>query len=214
VDNRDVKNVEIPKVDNYFKAIWDLQKKLVDGYTKIEKLPSYPLNLDVKEDQLLLKDLIARVVEELAEAFEQRTVHNNEELFREELADALHFLVEVMIFVEPYEFYAPNGEDIMALNLSNVPRNRNIGDHLISTMSWWMWDVTLHLNLARNTLRNKSWKQSEVKTNKELFHKHMSGAFAFFIQGLSSPLGLGAEEVFAEYYKKNKINIFRQESRY
>ena len=50
--------------------IYELQKQLIDGYVKIEGLPQYPINVNTKSSQVLIKDFVGRVIEELAEGYE------------------------------------------------------------------------------------------------------------------------------------------------
>ena len=75
------------------------------------------------------------------------------------------------------------------------------------------WDVTYHLNIARNYLKNKPWKQSEMMTNEVKFQEELVIAFitmmgAFYISGITP------ENLYVLYFKKNQINLFRQKSNY
>jgi hypothetical protein len=88
------------------------QRQLMEEYETIERgngcvvvTPAAFGHLDMREVQMRLKDLAYRVVEELSEAtnclknkpWKQSFVATDEEHFREELADALHFFVELLI---------------------------------------------------------------------------------------------------------------------
>jgi len=215
MDNRNLEKIEIPTPKHYFITVWGLQKALVKEYTKIENFPKYPLNLDIKENQNLLKDFIGRVIEELAEAYEQVTETKDFKLFYEELADALHFLVETMIFTGGLtDFVGPNMIDVIAENAKGVNGVIKSKDVEVRNLALWMWDVTYQLNLARNTLRNKPWKQTEVRTRKTQFVAYLRRAFSTLIFGMTNVVGLSKEEIFAEYYKKNQINQFRIKSKY
>lgn len=72
----DVRNIkeQAPQVENgkYLEEIWELQKKLLEGYIgKIEKdLPMYPIDIHSFKGQQVLKDFSARVIEETAEGYE------------------------------------------------------------------------------------------------------------------------------------------------
>jgi len=92
-------------------GIFNLQKGLLNSYIIIEGMPQYPLNLDLREHQTLMKDFIGRGIEELSEAYEVHlalfhSLSNNETAngipllvsYNEELSDALHFFVEAMVF--------------------------------------------------------------------------------------------------------------------
>ncbi|WP_418392117.1 hypothetical protein, partial [Akkermansia sp.] len=41
------------------------------GYKEIERLPDYPLDINNPKNQVILKDFIGRVIEELTEGFEK-----------------------------------------------------------------------------------------------------------------------------------------------
>ena len=215
MDSKNLKEIKVPESKHYFLSVWGLQKALLKEYTKIEELPKYPLNLDIKENQNLLKDFISRVVEELAEAYEQAIIKKDFALFYEELADALHFIVEVMIFSAPLmDFVGPHMVDILAVNAKSPKGYVKSKDINNVHLALWMWDVTYYLNLARNTLRNKPWKQTEVRTRKNQFISLISKSFAVLIYGMVNVVGLSAREIFVEYYKKNQINQFRIKSKY
>lgn len=70
----DIRNIqtEAPEVKDgaYLEKMFDLQKELMEGYIKIEGLPRYPLNINSKKSQVILKDFASRSVEELAEGYE------------------------------------------------------------------------------------------------------------------------------------------------
>jgi len=215
MDVKHLENIEIPKPKHYFITVWGLQKGLVRDYAKIEKLPAYPLNLDLKDSQTLLKDFISRAVEELAEAYEQITVHKDFQLFYEELADTLHFMVETMIFSGHLpDFVGPKMLDIIAENAVEKPGTAKSKDINFTALAIWMWDVTYLLNLARNVFRNKPWKQTQVITKQPEYILLLRKAFSTFIYGMTNVVGLSKEEIFAEYYKKNQINRFRIKSKY
>lgn len=87
------------------------QKKLIEKYKDIEaknlgrEVHHYPLNLDKCQDQQHLKDLAWRVTEEIGEAmnclknkpWKNSQMLTDKEHYIEEVADALHFFVELCI---------------------------------------------------------------------------------------------------------------------
>ena len=70
----DIRNIteKAPEVENgaFLEKMFDLQKELMEGYIRIEGLPRYPLNINSKKNQVVLKDFASRAVEELAEGYE------------------------------------------------------------------------------------------------------------------------------------------------
>ena len=76
-----------------------------------------------------------------------------------------------------------------------------------------LWKITHHLNIARNFLKNKPWKQSQVMTQELKYQAELVKAFIYFC-GYLGWIGMDSKEVFYIYFKKNHINIFRQKSLY
>lgn len=286
MDARDIK--EIPPVvedGRYLEAIYSLQKELIDHYVGIEGLPQYPLDVNTKKNQLLIKDFVGRVIEELAEGYESFKLvgeiteknqlwfngdYNNEYVqmlnhlqnANEEQADALHFMVELLIFAniqpEDIDSYCnkicddlnqhtltlttntlhkagmigynmlkvDNGSEVTTpvlnlLTLLDSDKDTSLikGGSLYSSLSYLemksnMWDVVYHLNIARNYLKNKPWKQSQMMTNESAFQEELVKAFIKLI-GYFYTLGLNdREDIYTLYFKKQRVNKFRIHSNY
>lgn len=286
MDARDIK--EIPPVvedGRYLEAIYSLQKELIDHYVGIEGLPQYPLDVNTKKNQLLIKDFVGRVIEELAEGYESFKLvgeiteknqlwfngdYNNEYVqmlnhlqnANEEQADALHFMVELLIFAniqpEDIDSYCnkiyddlnqhtltlttntlhkagmigynmlkvDNGSEVTnpvlnLLTLLDSDKDTSLikGGSLYSSSSYLemksnMWDVVYHLNIARNYLKNKPWKQSQMMTNESAFQEELVKAFIKLI-GYFYTLGLNdLEDIYTLYFKKQRVNKFRIHSNY
>ncbi len=211
MDTKDLKNLKIPKLSRAgaFPLIWDLQLQLIEKYQVIEGLPLYPLNLDTKDNQELMKDFLARVTEELAEAYEAFNLGNVED-GKEELADALHFLVEAIIFTTDIKTF--QGLFQVPLEMALISKLTNRADGYTS-FQYWFWDVTYHLNIARNNLRNKKWKQTQVLAQKALFLANLARAFEALLTGFNL-VQMDEKDIFEVYYKKNRINRFRIKSKY
>lgn len=83
-------------------------------------------------------------------------------------------------------------------------------DHLLINL---MWGVTYSLQKARNTLKNKPWKQTEMLTDVKLLKNNSIEGFLnlvciFYI------LGFDNKDIFEIYFKKNCVNLFRIRSKY
>lgn len=112
MDVRDVVKQGIHYPQALLPDMFRLQKVLIDHYVGIEGLPSYPINIHTKESQSLIKDFSGRIIEELGESYESLQMvlylylhgKSREEMiphlqnFNEEVSDALHFWLELMIF--------------------------------------------------------------------------------------------------------------------
>ena len=123
MDIRDIRE-QAPLVDDkQLEEIYSLQKNLMEGYIgKIEKdLPMYPIDVNSRKGQAVLKDMSARVIEEIGEGYESTTyalqllgkygfnksimtdedhtmLLNHLQNSNEEQADAIAFFVELMLY--------------------------------------------------------------------------------------------------------------------
>ena len=76
-----------------------------------------------------------------------------------------------------------------------------------------IYRITEELYEAGNCLRNKAWKTSQVPCDTDHFLEELSDSFHFMIQ-LYIELGIGAEELCSLYFRKARINTFRQKTNY
>lgn len=287
MDIRDVKESPV-KVESgkYLEKIYELQTELLNHYVKIEGIPLWPIDVNTKKSQVLLKDFTGRVTEELAEGFESHlsvgelteanklwfgdsieTEKYNEMIshlqnLNEEQADAMHFMVELLMYanilpediqawvdlkVKEYGLKNPKQyktsdiinnamllgrisnegyfegtepksltclvEHVGEEELKYLPGGRLYNNLLIEASKCCLWDVTYALNISRNCLKNKPWKQSGVMTNEALYQSKLVEAFVYMV-GYWSRLGMTSESVYYLYFKKNCINQFRIKSKY
>lgn len=291
MDARDIRE-EPPVIEDgrYLEKIYELQMNLINEYTKIEGNVAPPININTKRSQVLLKDFTGRVIEELAEGYESllqidelmqknqlfrganwnekdlRQVFNHLQNAGEEMADAMHFFVELLIYIniQPEDIddwvnsKLPPSESLMEQNTiakcmirGNADIRNEYGEYnqrnmvdLIDlyTFDTWnshgdmvdvklfacgsrynrdlyksfkamLWDVTYHLNIARNFLKNKPWKQSQMMTNEEGYQEEVVKAF-ICMMGIFYEMGLDEESLYYLYFKKNQINAFRIRSSY
>lgn len=296
MDSRDIKE-EPKKIEGnkFLEEIYEMQKGLLERYIGIEGLPQYPIDINTKANQTLLKDFTSRIVEELSEGYESFQLvsecfeKNQAKIIREggdtpeyvevlnhlqnaneENADAIHFFIELLIYanIQPedirlyivkYHKDLANKEDILDLAMSTgfkllnessdiEPENLintydllseynnislchynllikgfneklmlggrmyNINDYSLQ-YPYILWKITHHLNIARNFLKNKPWKQSQVMTQELKYQAELVKAFIYFC-GYLSWLKMKSEDVFYIYFKKNHVNRFRQKSNY
>ena len=268
MDIRDFKEgVQYPGA-TAFAEIFALQKVLLNQYIGIESLPEYPLDINTRAAQTLVKDFSGRIIEELGEGFESYLImmdmfhHGKEEEemvphlqnFNEEISDAIHFWLELMIYSgyevnslsfwldlmpesqylkgpDMLELYMKLGEQLVHQDVANkkIPCRWVIKDHMLDDeflrggrqlgmnrqdiMKQYLWDITYYLQIARNTLKNKPWKQTEMMTDFNQYEEQMMKAtvalFKFF-----AFTGFTKESIFVIYFKKNKVNQFRISSKY
>ena len=194
------------------KAIFERQKELMVKYHDIElksgllQTEDCPVNLDDKRGQARIKDFSWRITEEIGEALDALENEEGESAllhFHEELIDGLHFLTEMTILT---------GYDITKdytlsdlINLGTVRSSYTLND-LVS-------DHVMYLGMMCNCLKNKPWKQTMMKTNKENFYNHLKLVWINYMAILTSQ-DLTEEEITDIYLRKSQVNQFRQRSNY
>lgn len=302
MDSRDIIEEPIKVVGGkYLECMYSLQKELLEQYIKVEGLPQYPIDVNTKKSQIILKDFVGRVVEELAEGYEAlilvsklteknklwKSDYEEEEYIQclnhlqntgEEMADAMHFMLELLIYsniqakdiedyldnwlkdkvsfgvtktlptlakamqvglsilyndpcnmvsepkamnrtylLEEFESMDEDSEDPRLVNKRIDTRFYQCGKFYnkltYSSYKYMMWDVTYHLNIARNFLKNKPWKQSQMMTNEGAYQEEIVKAF-ILMMGLFLAMGISPENLYFLYFKKNRVNKFRIESKY
>lgn len=199
-------------------TIFSHQRTLMNRYHEIEeKNVGYPipfsvdehgpfcgaLNFDDRASQLRFKDFAWRITEELTEATlslgEEDRTH-----YEEELIDALHFSVELLILCgfRPKDFhgeFVPGNDSLTRLFLYNERRG--------------VYPVIEKLGEAMNRLKLKPWKTTAMLTDKAAFRNSLGDFFVLFI-GLLAEAGFTPRTATAMYLNKNAVNQFRQNSAY
>lgn len=202
------------------KAIFDRQKSLMGKYHDIElksgllQTEDCPVNLDDKRGQARIKDFSWRVTEELGEALDART---HKDHYQEELIDGLHFLTELTILAGK-DYNTILSEDIPSYDedhLRDLVENARdvISGKLSGTLDFWVSRFIEQLAMMCNCLKNKPWKQSMMKTDREAFYLRLSNVWCCYITILVFS-GMDAEDIANVYLKKSQVNIFRQRSNY
>jgi len=199
--------------------IFDHQRKLFWKYKDLEGMTwsGETVNVHTLDGQIALKDFLWRTTEELGESYQASVEHEDVIHQIEELADALHFFVEFCIIagVEPSELKPIDevvGETVAVLN--------QVGPALKPQYVYWA--TTYHLALIGNTLKNKAWKKTQMKTDLGEFKKHTINAYEALIScftlvnwehDVTDPKII-TQEIYDFYFKKNAVNQFRQRSNY
>lgn len=200
---------ELP--EDLLQAIFDRQRELIEKYHPIEKANGLLITEDIPVDihdakgQQRLKDFAWRVTEELAEAFEAWYELLDVEHAKEELADTLHFFVEMCILSDITPEYL--------LGTINFKHKWNVLSNIVFPIEPQVGFIVA-LGQACNCLKNKPWKQTQMLTDVEKYKMAMFRAFSQFIK-ICGQFGIGSEvELFQLYFRKSEINKFRQRSAY
>lgn len=258
--------------------MYDLGIEQFSGYKSIEKLPDYPLDINNPKNQVILKDFIGRVIEELTEGFESTdevvSIYrnygwNNDCLTQEEYtqvlnhlananeeqADALGFFFTLLLYsnILPEDILkyqdAKSLFEVMAIGVKDLlikyPDHRSVRKYpILSSTDWaredraeydkivsytpgfhemseisheneklYLWEVIYELNKARNFLKCRPWKQTQVMTKEIDFQESLVKAFYLYMGFLAmngfTPCGL-----FSLFFKKQRLNLWRQTTNY
>lgn len=230
--------VPIPDGDKLH-IIFSHQLELMRKYHLVEEknlgrhLPNPEnIELDSSEDQLRLKEFAWRITEELAEATECLSDHDDESFdpthFLEELVDALHFSVEfcMMSWISSHDILSqtrsPAGSNSDYLQeLYHLWETHSRG---VTTMkpgtpgfrSYFYlvaWQAIEFLGRAMNTLKNKPWKSTHMVTDKQEYRR-LAIEFMKHLFILMWVAGLNPLTLTQLYLNKNAVNKFRIRSNY
>lgn len=230
VNIRDFKAPPKP-IGDKLDIIFDRQRHLMKKYHVIEAtsglLQTYnvPVDLDDAKGQARIKDFAWRCTEELMEAMD---AHQHKIHFGEEIADAFHFLVELIILsgLTAMDMAMHLYPDIKVGILPNegIPL-QEIEDKLdllfrsysiegkAGSIRFVVTEFLIALGMTCHTLKNKPWVQTQRITDKEEFKKRLVKTFQEFI-GICIAAEIDSESLFNLYFRKSKVNEFRQRSQY
>lgn len=205
----DVKNVPaITEPSSIASGILSRQNKLEDFYWTLEKRHKRVFDLNERPGQIIIKDFLWRITEELGEALEADTKEHNLVKIHEELADCLHFIAGLGIISDISDEFI-NG--FMEFSYEIVPQTnpRPIPQLAPTAVSMFVQA----LGVMGNTLKMKPWKQTDVMTDvnyakfcyRQLVKRFLEVCHAF---GLTLPI------LWDLYYRKSEVNLFRIESGY
>ena len=138
MDIRNIK-VETPIVEDYLEAIFKYGTEQAKSYQAIEDIPDGPVDINTSKNQVILKDFIGRIIEELAEGHESlieaadllnnvgfnrdrletdqvKCLVNSLQNANEEQADALGFYITLLNMAninsnDIYDYYAIKGSN-------------------------------------------------------------------------------------------------------
>lgn len=177
-------------------AIFERQRELMREYKLVERLPDPPLPLATENGQRVLREFAGRVTEELAEAAEEMLKWDNRDGCFEELADGLHFLVELLIF-------AAVSPDLCVVEDEFPPEDLGWRD----TRDQSFWRATHSLWWAMSSLRLRPWRR-DAPTDVHELRSRLSMAFADYVQ-LMADCGMTQEDVHSYYFRKSQVNQAR-----
>lgn len=224
VNIHDVDKSMLPEGDR-LKAMFDRQRELMEKYHHIEKesgllqTEDVPVDINDKFGQARLKDFAWRITEELGEAMEAKAEPEVPGHAEEELADALHFLIEFTILAGKddnlmEEFESGREEDGDKLDEIYNEALKHYAKKEGSKLTENRVALTIrYLSQACNCLKNKPWKQSHMLTDIPRFYDNLKMTWITFM-GVCLSMGMNSSELHELYFGKSDVNKFRQRSNY
>ena len=277
----DVRNIreEVPNIKEteVLPQMYTLGLEQLNGYRQIESLPEYPLDINNPKSQVILKDFIGRVIEELTEGFEStnevfdlcskngwnmemlneeeyQSILNSLANANEEQADALGFFFTLLVYsnILPEDILsynkAKNLFDVMAMGvkelvvkysdyqnllkfdiiceedffdeggkweqiISYIPGFHKMNELSHEAEKLYLWEVIYELNKARNFLKSRPWKQTQVMTKEIDFQESLVKAFYLYM-GFLALNGFTDQGLFSLFFKKQRLNRWRQQTNY
>jgi hypothetical protein len=216
--------IPIPEGD-MLETIFNHQRDLIDKYHLIETelvghyVPSAlvevdgqikwhhagALNIQDRYCQLRFKDFAWRITEELTEAT-LALGEENETHYLEELIDALHFSVELLIMCGMFPVGQSEGDRFEAAFSNSIYGKEN-------SERWHVYRTIEKLGEAMNRLKLKPWKVTAMLTDEKAFMQSLAEFFAALIDLLKAS-GFTAKSATQMYLNKNAVNQFRIGSKY
>jgi len=176
--------------------IFEFQSQLIETLRPIEielgyTPPQIPLDFTLRAHQDWFRLMSWYLTEEIIEAKSA-----NHTLLPEEMADALHFAVELCILADIPPHQVLERLALEQFEPYSTPQTLD--------------DVIFHLGLANNLLKAKHWKKNPKPTPLSNFRYHLASSLISLLQCFFQAQIDPAEE----YFKKHQINNDRAQSGY
>lgn len=136
---------------------------------------------------------------------------DTEELFEKGVA----LTMKECSFVD-FQHYGYRVIDINQLSeedLIIMPGFREIDDVHLDNIRILLFQVIYHLSTARNLLKSRIWKQTPVMTKELEYQEELVRSFYIFT-GYLTYIGVSPDDLYCIFYKKQQLNLFRQNSNY
>jgi hypothetical protein len=160
----DVRNIKLDKEyisrEEILDRMYELGKEQLEGYSKIESLPEYPLDVNSRTSQVMLKDFIGRVTEELSEGYDSTVeavkivnevgwnidilekkqydrLLNHLQNANEEQADAIGFFITLLLYsnILPEDIYSYINKESPAKEVNTLEQVMTYGVYMLSCIN-------------------------------------------------------------------------------
>ena len=133
----------------------------------------------------------------------------------EEVSDILHFSTELLLFigVSPKDVNAENVFEFQKDFFEEVHPTKGAIVETPLTKIDYQHEVAYHWAIADNCLKTKKWKTSQIISDEEEFKKRVIVAYRWTLR-MFAAMDLVPRDLTNFYFRKNKVNNFRIESKY
>nr|DAQ52590.1 MAG TPA: dUTPase [Caudoviricetes sp.] len=97
--------------------------------------------------------------------------------------------------------------------VSYTPGFHNMSDLSHESEKLYLWEIIYTLNKARNLLKCRTWKQTSVMTREDEFQESLAEAFYLYM-GFLGMNGFNPKNLFELFFKKQRLNLWRQKTNY
>lgn len=207
--------IKIPETyEEIFKEIFEKQLNLLIKYKNIERFAGNPMStyltetgklvsINTLETQEICKNFAWRIMEEIGESIDAVKI-NDRTHAGEEISDGLHFITELMLL---------NGFTSDKLNIQKIKENETSIMNNYDTPLDSLYELVYTLGMTMNKLKMKPWKQSQTLTDEKRYYEMLEQTYYKYLN-LCFSMGFNMEEIYLLYFKKNKVNNFRIDTKY
>lgn len=176
----------------------DLVEVLFEKQDELRKLYNVPIcDLDIPSDQQQLRAMAWNVIEEAAEAIEAK--HHPSHLL-DELADMTAFYIELLLMSGMRREHLYHFTDFI------LPGEVLTNDETFSAFA-------VNLAISINTLKNRYWRKTNVKTDQSVYLIRLSETAHSFMRFVQS-FDITFTQLMDAYLRKHEVNLFRIRSKY
>lgn len=156
---------------------------------------------------ILPEDIYSWANKELPE--NKKAVENLEDV----MAFGIHMILEMDSVSSMFKNYRLISETIEAKTSEYIMGFKEMSSNLHTDEKDILFQIVYILNLARNTLKNRTWKQSPVMTKELEFQDRLVEAFYYYM-GFLSIMGFTPMDIYRLYFKKERLNEWRCKTNY
>ena len=175
---------------------------LFDKQNELRILYGVPIcDLDLPSDQQQLRSMSWNCIEEVGEAIDVILTSDHATHLGDELADMTAFYIELLIMsgITKEQVDLKSWEATERKPFSEIEK------------AFTSFSVSLALSI--NTLKNRYWRKTNLKTDREVYLERLKRTIPLF-RLLIMSFGISFKSLMDYYLKKYEVNVFRIRTKY